>query len=115
MDNDFDDLFDINRVPDMPEHQLKYCQALHEVFELTELGRDLLELWEKSYLYSPNVPPLQDALSYPDWYPYVREGENRFIRTILTDLKRYKQYKEKKYDRSSSSESRSTRSVNIDR
>ena len=74
------------------KEELKYLSALHEVFVKSPAGREILEEWQKQYIYAPNVPPQKDHKDYPDYYPYIREGENKFIRAILVGIKRYEAY-----------------------
>ena len=95
MDFNFEENFSL----EIEKAQEKYWQLLTEVFEQNNAGKDLLEKWEKWYLYSPNLPPLSKARDYPDYYPYLREGENRFVRKILADLANYKKYKADKIEK----------------
>jgi len=64
------------------DENLRYKQLVYKVFSLDEDGRELLDLWTKIYLFSPTI-----ADGKNDWLPLVREGENRVIRSIHSDIK----------------------------
>lgn len=57
-----------------------------------ENGRKLLEAWERYYFYRP-IFPSKDDKDFTEFEPQHREGENRFIRKLLTDFKQAEKQK----------------------
>lgn len=68
------------------DEQIQYWKLIHSIFEKNKDGQKLLDMWTKIYLYSPCIDGKND------WFPFVREGENRLVRGIVTDLKQYEHY-----------------------
>ena len=71
------------------EDQWSEIEMVQAVFK-TDAAKKLLEYWEHRYLYSPLLPAVDKAKSFPEWYPFMREGENRFLRKILSNINLYK-------------------------
>lgn len=65
---------------------LEYRKKIFKVFN-TDDGKDLLKIWEKEYFYSPSFNPKEH-----DKYIYIREGQNNFLRKILTDINLHKMF-----------------------
>ena len=66
------------------EGQLKYRQMVYKLFEQNETGKELLKTWVTSYIFRPvciENQPVESA---------KRDGENRFIRSILTAIEELK-------------------------
>lgn len=73
---------------EMSDGRKKYNKLVHDVFEDNPKGRQLIESWIKYYIFSQSIPPKNDPK--PDWWIYIREGENKFIRRLLADIKLHK-------------------------
>ena len=70
--------------------QFKYLRLIYLLFEKSDSGKELLDMWKKHYLFSPCV-----VQGFPE-YPFIREGENKVIRSIMSDIKRFEMMMEDK-------------------
>ena len=76
------------------KYELRYLSTLSQIFEHTENGKKLLKAWTEMYMFKPIVPMELISKDSAMYYAFIREGENRVIRSIMTDLKRFNIYKE---------------------
>ena len=81
-----------------PEEQMRYLRLIHNIFHNSKHGKELLEIWKDIYLFSPTLAEGKES-----WMPLVREGENRVIRGIMSDLNSYKYLMELKNNGTTSS------------
>ena len=78
---------DINLNSISPD-QRKYLAKINKIFVSSKDGRELLECWEKFYFSRPvciENCPVESA---------KRDGENRFIRTIIANIEQFKRINE---------------------
>ena len=65
--------------------QRKYLSKIYKIFEENPDGRELLKCWENIHFCR------QICLENQPVESAKRDGENRFIRTILMDIHRFKE------------------------
>lgn len=82
--------------------EIKYWQLIEEIFGKHPRGQELLEVWENRYLKAPTVPTRHklEASALPpemaQFYPYIREGENKLVRHIRGVLIQYNSFKQQR-------------------
>lgn len=72
--------------------EIKYMELVNDVFNNHPRGQDLINKWKEQFLCAPCCPA--DYTKAPDYYPYIREGENKFIRHIMNSLIKYDLFKQ---------------------
>lgn len=75
-----------NKINENNKKLMEYRKKVFQVFN-TDDGKELLEMWEKEYFYSPSFNPQEH-----DKYIYIREGQNNFLRKILIDINLHKMF-----------------------
>lgn len=61
---------------------MEYMLLLTDIFKRDPHGQEILKIWEHRTLYKPGIH--KNEL---DREIFIREGEKRFVRSLLTDLK----------------------------
>ena len=73
--------------------QERYKSIVYELFVINPIGKQLLESWRTAYFFRPIVienQPVETAL---------RDGENRFLRNLISSIEDFKIDMEKNNDR----------------
>ena len=73
----------------------RYIAQVYHVFVDTDAGKNLLNRWQKTYLYRPiciENEPVESA---------KRDGENRFLRDLLIAIEQHKKQLEANHGRNS--------------
>lgn len=88
--NFFDDLdtgFDVKaaqrQAEDAKAKSEKLDHLIHQVFQQSKAGRELLDLWEQTLIMSSGAEPGMDMIGIG-----IQEGYKRFIRNIKLTVKR---------------------------
>lgn len=82
--NPFDQLGQPPEYPDELKAQFeKLDYLIHKVFQQSQEGQELLQIWSAALMMTPTAQPGYDLLAIG-----MEEGKKEFIRRILTTIKK---------------------------